>query len=218
MITVRMIQYWNDYHKKELRERFRSLDELADWIFNQMRADYTSERGKYLLSFPKCDTDKGIYRISVMPEYGEYEFWINQIEEEDAGIIFSDGTFTAGRKHCTKRVREWLAGCEERKKNPTFHFASDEKGRSADFKEDFMPWSADKDFKGDYVPGRLVKRAIREIYNAGGCDAGDEYSEGYDAAIELALDILMKETGCEFEDALEDVEDKEAVQGGSKYL
>lgn len=28
MITVRMSQYWNDYHKKELRERFRGLKEL----------------------------------------------------------------------------------------------------------------------------------------------------------------------------------------------
>ena len=76
----------------------------------------------------------------------------------------------------------------------------------------------DKNFNGDSIPGKLVKRAIRKIYNAGGCDAGDEYSEGYDAAIMLALDILLKETGCALEDALEEGEDKEAVQSGSKYL
>ena len=134
--------------------------------------------------------------------------------------------FTARQKRCTKRIREWLAGCEERKRNPTFHFASDEEGMRAGFKEDFMQGRMachcmdkdNKNFNEDYVPGRLVKRAIRKIYNAGGCDAGDEYSEGYDAAIMLALDILLKETGCALEDALEEGEDKEAVQSGSKYL
>ena len=34
MITVRMTQYWHDYHKQELRERFRSLKELEEWILN----------------------------------------------------------------------------------------------------------------------------------------------------------------------------------------
>lgn len=126
MITVRMIQYWNDYHKKELRERFGCLEELADWIFDQMRADYTSGRGRDLLSFPMCDTDDRIYEISVRPEYGGCVFWIKQIEDENLGIIFSDGTFTAGQKYCTKVVREWLVGCEARKKNPVFDFASDE--------------------------------------------------------------------------------------------
>lgn len=218
MIIVRMIQYWNDYHKKELRERFGGLEELADWIFNQMRVDYTSESGRDLLSFPKCDTNDRIYEISVRPERGSYVFWIKQIEDENSGIIFSDGTFTAGKKHCTKTVREWLARCEIRKKNPTFNFASDEAETSADFKEDFMSgrvirYCMDKDnknFNEDYVSGRLVKRAIRKIHNAGGCDAQDEYSKGYDAAITLALDILLEETGYVLEDALDGEEDKEA--------
>jgi len=218
MITVRMIQYWNDYHKKELRERFGGLEELADWIFNQMRVDYTSERGKDLLSFPKCDTNDRIYEISVRPEYGGHVFWIKQIEDEDSGIIFSDGTFTAGRKHCTKAVREWLARCEVRKKSPTFKFASDETETSADFKEDFMSgrvvrYCMDKDnknFNEDYVSGRLVKRAAKKINEAGGCDAKDEYSKGYDAAIAVALNILLEETGYSLEDILDFEEDKEA--------
>ena len=125
MITVRMIQYWNDYHKKEVMEHFKSLKELEDWIFGQMRVDYSSEHGAGLLSFPKCDVKDRIYRISVRPEYGGCVYWIKQIEDDGSGIIFSDGTFTAGQKHCTKAVREWLAGCERRKRNPTFNFASD---------------------------------------------------------------------------------------------
>ncbi len=35
MITVRMIQYWNDYHKKELRENFGNLKGLEDWILTR---------------------------------------------------------------------------------------------------------------------------------------------------------------------------------------
>ncbi len=98
MITVRMIQYWNDYHKKELQERFGDLEELADWIFNQMRVDYTSESGRDLLSFPKCDTNDRIYEISVRPERGGYVFWIKQIEDENSGIIF--GTICCRSDNC----------------------------------------------------------------------------------------------------------------------
>lgn len=212
MITVRMIQYWNDYHKKELRKRFGGLGELEDWIFDQMRVNYTSESGKDMLSFPKCDTRNRIHEISVRPEYGGYVFWIKLIEDGDSGIIFSDGTFTAGQKHCTKSVREWMAGCEDRKNNPTFHFASDE--TETDFNEDFRSGHVnccykDKDnenFNEDYVLGRLVKRAMKRIHNAGGCDAGDGYSKGYDDAVTAALNILLEETGYSLEDIL-DIED-----------
>lgn len=215
MITARMIQYWNDCHKKELRERFGGLGELEDWIFDQMRVDYTSEAGKNMLSFPKCDTGSSIHEISVRPEYGGYVFSIRLIEDGDSGIIFSDGTFTAGQKHCTKAVREWLAGCRDRKENPTFHFASDAAEAGGDFKEDFMSGRVircymDKDNKNlneDYISGRLVKRAIRKIYNAGGCDAEDEYSKGYDDAVTVALDILLEETGYALDDEA-DTEDQ----------
>lgn len=193
MITVRMIQYWNDYHKRELEERFRDLEELADWIFRRMRTDYTSEYGRNLLSFPKCDVTDKIYAISVMPEYGSYEFWIKQIEDEHSGIVFSDGTFTAGRKHCTKAVREWLERCERRKRNPVFNFAPDE---------------ADTASKEDSVSEWFIKRAARKIHEAGGCDATDEYSKGYDDAITVALNILLEETGFTIEDILDYGEDK----------
>ena len=215
MITVRMIQYWNDYHKKELRERFRDLEELADWIFNQMRVDYTSEHGRNLLSFPKCDTAERTYQISVSPESGAYVFWVKLIEDEYSGIIFSDGTFTAGQKHCTKAVREWLIKCEARKKSPTFNFAPDETDTAfngdsrSEHDSDFMD-KDNKNFKEDFVSGRLIKRAAKKIHNAGGCDAKDEYSKGYDAAITVALNILLDETGYAIEEILDFEDDKEA--------
>lgn len=61
MIIVRMIQYWNDYHKKELREQFRSLKELADWIFDQMRADYTHLKGGSIYFHSLSVTQTGTY-------------------------------------------------------------------------------------------------------------------------------------------------------------
>ncbi len=90
-----------------------------------MRVNYADEQGRDFLSFPKCDTNDRIYEISARPERGGYVFWIKLIEDEESGIIFSDGTFTAGQRHCTNAVREWLAECEVRKKNPVFHFAAD---------------------------------------------------------------------------------------------
>lgn len=125
MLSVRIIQYWNDYHKIEMREEFADLNGLADWIFGQMRADYSTGSGKRLLSFPKCSTCSSIYEISVRPDYGSPSFLIGQIEDDRSGILFSDGTFTAGRKHCTEEVRIWLAECRRRQENPEFNFAPD---------------------------------------------------------------------------------------------
>lgn len=89
MITVRMTQYWHDYHKQELRERFRSLKELEEWIFGQMCVDYSSAHGKDLLSFPECDVESHIYQISVQPDYRGCVYWIRQIEDDSSGIVLS---------------------------------------------------------------------------------------------------------------------------------
>lgn len=194
MITVRMLQYWNNYHKNELQEWFRDLEELADWIFGKMKTDYTSEHGRGLLSFHKCDADEHIYEISVRPEYGGYVFWINLIQDEYSGIVFSDGTFTAGQKHCAKTVREWLMKYGNRKRNPTFKFVPDE---------------ADVSSKEISISENLVKRAAKRIHDAGGCDAKDDYSRGYDDAVTMALNILLEETGFTMEDILDYERDKE---------
>lgn len=54
MVTARIIEYWNDYRKKEKMERFNDLDGLADWIFSQMKVDYSSVGNRFSLSFPRC--------------------------------------------------------------------------------------------------------------------------------------------------------------------
>ena len=61
---------------------------------------------------------------------------------------------------------------------------------------------SDKEFKSK------VMRAANKIHNAGGCDATDEYSRGYDEAISLALFILTEETGFVIEDIVDYEEDE----------
>ena len=156
-----------------------------------------------------------IYRISVQPEHGSYVYWIKQIEEDHSGILFSDGTFTAGQKHCTKRLQEWLAECERRKKNPTFNFASDGSGTDGGHNENILYGCVDEpymDKKGksgrdDIIPGQVIRKVAKRIHEIGGCDATDEYSEGYDDAINAALDILLKETGYTVDEVLSYDED-----------
>ncbi|MDE5699574.1 MAG: hypothetical protein K2I96_19560 [Lachnospiraceae bacterium] len=62
----------------------------------------------------------------------------------------------------------------------------------------------------NFISGSSVKKAAKKIHEAGGCDATDEYSRGYDDAVTLALDILLEETGYVTEDILDYGEDKEA--------
>lgn len=49
---------------------------------------------------------------------------------------------------------------------------------------------------------RVIKRIGRKLYEAGGCDAEDDYSRGFDDAITLALNILLEETGYDIEDVI----------------
>lgn len=50
---------------------------------------------------------------------------------------------------------------------------------------------------------KVIKRIGRKIHEAGGCDAEDDYSRGYDDAITLALNILLEETGYDIEEIIE---------------
>ena len=44
MITAKIVKYYNDYNQKAFDKTFENLDELADWIFDQMQLDYTSRK------------------------------------------------------------------------------------------------------------------------------------------------------------------------------
>lgn len=45
MITAKIVKYYNDYNQTVFNKTFENLDELADWIFDQMQLDYTKSQG-----------------------------------------------------------------------------------------------------------------------------------------------------------------------------
>lgn len=123
MLTVKYERYWNDFTRKNGVQRFRDLTALEDWIFRKMEQNYTKD---FTMSFPTPEIAKriredGPWRIEFKPKWDGETFWIRQIES-DQGIIFSDGTFTAGQSHWNEEVKSWLTHCEERRKSPTFNF------------------------------------------------------------------------------------------------
>lgn len=69
MITAKIVKYYNDYNQKVFDKTFENLDELADWIFDQMQLDYTKKPGCDFLTFPTDRFGKW-YEISVRPNYG----------------------------------------------------------------------------------------------------------------------------------------------------
>jgi hypothetical protein len=60
----------------------------------------------------------------------------------------------------------------------------------------------------NFIPESSIMKAAKRIHEAGGCDATDEYSRGYDEAVTLALNILLEETGCVIEGILDYGEDE----------
>jgi len=54
----------------------------------------------------------------------------------------------------------------------------------------------------DFISGGVIKEAAKKIHEAGGCNAQDDYSRGWDAAIAEALNILLTATGYTIEEVL----------------
>lgn len=124
MLSVKYERYWCDYHRRNESASFADLTELENWMFEQMQQNYTADPG--VMSFPTPEKtarigESGPWTIELRPVWGEEHVWIHLITS-NGGIIFSDGKFTAGRKHWSKAVQDWLARCEERKKQPKFNF------------------------------------------------------------------------------------------------
>lgn len=96
MYVVKFERYWNDYRRKDETKTFLGLAELENWMFGQMQQDYTKD---FVMTFPtpaaavriKAD---GPWAIEFRPKWGEENIWVHLIEN-GAGIIFSDGKFTA---------------------------------------------------------------------------------------------------------------------------
>lgn len=106
------------YHGDEEEKSFSSLVELENWIFDQMRQDYSdADSGWHAMFFPNKEIDT----ICFTPVRCGSVFRIHRIDNEH-GIVFSDGRFTGGKKHWSSEIRQWLKQCHERQYNPHFNF------------------------------------------------------------------------------------------------
>ncbi len=129
MINIEYEIYINDYMKKYKTARFDNLQELEDWIFNQMHRDYSDQKeGIWCMYFPTPERVKNTHSdgpcsIRFRPDQGGASIHIYLISNKD-GIIFSDGRATAHQKHWTKEVQDWLVHCDERQYAPKFNFVS----------------------------------------------------------------------------------------------
>lgn len=125
MIKIFYEEYYNDFKRTQKTNTFSDLQQLADWIFEQMQLDYTKET--WALFFPTPEIlerlhEAGPCRIEFHPyRCGGPTYWIRKIESGE-GILFSDGTYTAGQRYWNEEIKKWLRECDHRKKNPTFHF------------------------------------------------------------------------------------------------
>lgn len=127
MIRVYFEEYHNDYFRKNHVQAFYGLRDLENWIFDQMRQNYSDkDNGRHVMSFPTPEAAKRIvseapWSIEFKPDYDGPTYWIHKIEH-NGGILFSDGSMTAKRKHWSKEVQEWCSHCHKRQYNPQFNF------------------------------------------------------------------------------------------------
>lgn len=49
----------------------------------------------------------------------------------------------------------------------------------------------------------VIREIAQDIHDAGGCDAGDDYSEGWDNAIAQSLSIIETKSGVTIDEILE---------------
>lgn len=119
MFKIKYEEYHNDYDRKNHEKKFLYLSDLEEWIFGQMQRDYTKDR--MVLYFPGKDIGG---RVEFQPVCGGATFWIHLIEDND-GILFSDGTYTAGQKFTHGDIQEWFDHCRERQEHPKFRFVKD---------------------------------------------------------------------------------------------
>lgn len=103
MITAKIVKYYNDYNQKAFDKTFENLDELADWIFDQMQLDYTKKPGCDFLTFPTNRFGKW-YEISVRPNYGDMCTGFTKLTVK-AALFFQVGNTQPEKISVQKRCR-----------------------------------------------------------------------------------------------------------------
>lgn len=124
MIRIKYERYWNDLRRENnLTKTFYGLKELEDWLFNN--AQFSTIYKKIDVYFPV--TEPTSWKSNPEPSRIEstdndgWSTWVHVIEN-DNGIIFSDGKYTAWQKHWNDEVKAWLKHCGERATKPRFNF------------------------------------------------------------------------------------------------
>ena len=56
----------------------------------------------------------------------------------------------------------------------------------------------------DGIKKQTAIECLKILHSIGGCDADDEYSRGFDAAIDTAFEEICKRFGIDTEEALDD--------------
>lgn len=138
MIKVKFEKYWDEQTHGMHENKFKDLNALADWIFGQMRQNYTENSSA--MKFPIPENFNVPYNIEFMPAPDSETIRIYQIENSD-GIIFSSGQLTLGYKHWTPGIKAWLTDCEKRRRNlPPFKFVNDQPVDNVLLQRENMRW------------------------------------------------------------------------------
>lgn len=118
MIKIFYGAYRGKYtREKKLTKEFESLEDLADWIFGEMKQRYAHNSSA--MRFP---TSRYLTPIIFAPTANDVRYMIHKIEDEDGNVIFNDGTliFSGGclqqeKDVITKSVHDWCVACMRRR-------------------------------------------------------------------------------------------------------
>lgn len=112
IFTVRYERYRNEYTRQFGNLYFADLAQLRSYLFNGMVADPAAN-----MTFPaRRAHEEGagwVEAITFRREEGGDEMRLHLIAQGDT-CVFSDGTFTAGKRHCSKAMETFLEDCRKR--------------------------------------------------------------------------------------------------------
>ena len=114
MLKVKIEKYHNDYNFDHMIYKFNSFFELKEWILKQMHVSDLKE-------WIRFSSSPIFFRMQ--PDGPGWSYKIHQIEDDD-GIIFSDGQYTAGQKHIADCVKRWLDEFKQELETPKFNFVN----------------------------------------------------------------------------------------------
>ena len=114
MITVKYEEYHNDNNLFHYKKDFANLDHFEIWMKDQM---HVGEIDKWI----RFNPDLGY--LTMQPDGPGWSYHIHQIEDND-GIIFSDGYYTARQTHVADCVKKWMNDLKIKLKTPTYNFVN----------------------------------------------------------------------------------------------